>query len=456
MSRRRIALGVGANALDKVVAALIQLLMVPILASHWGLARYGGWAILTTVPGILALSDLGFANAASVRMTMQVARGELAAARTTVRSASQVVAVACVGIVVLAVILALVLPAEVILDVPQTGDQEMRLAIVMLAIYAALIMVCGLLQGVFRSTARFALGTSLSTLTTITEYGLLVSVVYLGHGIGVGAAALMLGRLSGLLVMSATAAVLRTGLLPGLNGGSQTVRRELIGPALAAMAIPLAAALLLQGTVAALGLVAGAVAVPAFVAARTLSRIGLQASQMLTTALMPEFGAATAQGNQRGVSRMVVLVLGTAAAIAIPFAAVLALAGPWIVLQWSNHHIVTSAGLMAAIAVSALFGGIWNPMSNLMLAINRQSEFAIAYSVLAAMAVLLTLALGKALGNTAPALAMGLVDCAMFVVVLRFANHNWGPVSRWSSVLAELVAEGRAALGQAVGGKRRG
>ncbi|HOB15428.1 MAG TPA: hypothetical protein PKN09_14420, partial [Novosphingobium sp.] len=70
--------------------------------------------------------------------------------------------------------------------------------------------------------------------------------------------------------------------------------------------------------------------------------------------------------------------------------------------------------------------------------------------------VLLTLALGKALGNTAPALAMGLVDCAMFVVVLRFANHNWGPVSRWSSVLAELVAEGRAALGQAVGGKRRG
>ncbi len=455
MSRQRIALGVGANALDKVIAAAIQLLLVPILASHWGLARYGGWAMLTTVPGVLALGDLGFANAATVRMTMQVARGELAQARTTIRSATQVVAMACGLIVVLVAVIAATLPAQAILDVPQTSDAEMRRAFVFLAVYAALIMGCGLMQGVFRSTQRFALGTLLSTVTAVMENGLLVLVVFQGHGIAAAATALMAGRLAGFVTMFATAAMLKTGLLPGFTGGDRQTRRDLLAPALAAMAIPLATALLLQGTVAALGFVAGAIAVPAFVTARTLSRIGLQGSQMLTTALMPEFGAATAQGNRRAVLRMFVAVLGTAAAIAVPFAVLLALAGPWIILHWSNHNIHVGEGLMLAIAASALCGGIWNPLSNLMLAINRQSEFAIAYAILAGLAVILTLALGASLGGTAPALALALVDAAMLVVVARFAVRHWGSHGDWGRTMVELSDQARSDIGRLIAGRQQ-
>lgn len=451
MNRRRIALGVGANAIDKVVAAAIQILLVPVLASHWGLARYGGWAMLTTVPGILALSDLGFANAATVRMTMQVARGELAAARITIRSATQVVGLACALIVTVVSAFALLAPAGIILDAPETTDAEMRQAFICLAVYSALIMGCGLLQGIFRSNGRFATGTALSTLTALMENGLLVSVVLLGEGLAAGAAALMLGRLTGFLTMFGVAASMRTGLLPAFSGGSPAVRRELLGPALAAMAIPLASALLLQGTVAALGFVAGTLVVPAFVAARTLSRIGLQGSQMLTTALMPEFGAATAKGDHRSVMRMFVLVLGSATAIAVPFALLLAFAGPWIVLQWSNQHIHASEGLMLAVAVSALCGGIWNPLSNLMLAINRQSEFAIAYAVLAALAVALTLSLSRTLGSTAPGIAMAMVDIAMLVVVARFALRHWISQGSLKQTAAELSQEARADLQRITG-----
>lgn len=453
MSRRRIALGVGANAIDRVVIALMTLLLVPVLASHWGLARYGGWAMLTTVPSLLALSDLGFANAAAVRMTMEIARGEVREARSTIRSATQVVAIACAVILILVGGLAWLLPDRFILDVPLTSHLEMRWAMVALAIYACLVMVCALLQGVFRSNARFALGTILSTFTTLLESGLLVLIVWLGHGIVAGAMAMMTGRLIGFLTMLIVAATLRTGVLPGLTGGSAAVRRDLLGPALAAMSIPLATALLLQGTVAALGLVAGAAMVPAFVAARTLSRIGLQGSQVLTTALMPEFGAETAKGNHRAVIRMFVAVLGTAAAIAVPFSLVLALAGPWIVSLWSNNHIVAPTSLMLAIAVSALCGGIWNPLSNLMLAVNRQSEFAIAYAVLAALGVALTLLLAPALGSTAPGLALAVVDFAMLVVVGRFALKHWVRRQNLSEVSGEMAQEARADLDRLIGRK---
>ncbi|MFM5924093.1 MAG: lipopolysaccharide biosynthesis protein [Novosphingobium sp.] len=456
MSRRRVAIGVGANALDRVALAMVQLVMVPVLASHWGLARYGGWAMLITVPGLFALGDLGFASAATVRMTMEIARGERDAARTTIRSATQVVVAACAIILAAVAALALLLPDRFILEVPQTSLLDMRWAIAVLAAYACLIMFSALLHGVFRSNSHFALGTVLSTLTTLLENGLLILAVVRGEGILAGAMALFGGRLVGFLAMFGAAAALRTGVLPALRGGNAQVRRQLLGPALAAMSIPLATALLLQGTVAALGFVAGAAAVPAFVAARTLSRIGLQGSQMLTTALMPEFGAATAKGDSRGVHRMFVAVLGTASGIAVPFALVLALAGPWIVRLWSNQQIDPPAGLMLAIAVSALCGGIWNPLSNLMLAVNRQSAFAIAYAIFAALGVVLTLALGSDLGSTAPGLALAAVDLAMLGVVGRFAARHWGAYGSWETTLRELAEDIRSDFRRLLGRDRLG
>ena len=37
-------------------------------ATHWGVERYGGWAMLMTMPALLAMGDLGFASASTVRM----------------------------------------------------------------------------------------------------------------------------------------------------------------------------------------------------------------------------------------------------------------------------------------------------------------------------------------------------------------------------------------------------
>lgn len=444
MSRRRIALGVGANLLDRFVGLGLQLAMVPILASHWGLERYGGWAMLTTVPGVLVLSDLGFATAATVRMTMQIARGEREAARTTMHSATQVVLGACLVIMVIAFGVSAVLPDSALITLPQTSPQDVRTAILCLAGYASLVILNGLILGVFRSNHRFALGSLLSTFTLLLENGLVIAVVALDQGIAGGAMALLTGRIIGIFAAFIVAGRLRTGVLPGLSAATPDVRRELLAPALAAMAIPLGLSLLLQGQVVALGLSAGAAAVPAFIAARTLSRIGLQASQSLTHPLMPEFGAATAQGSRRSVIRMFVLVLGTAGFISLLFALLLIVAGPQIVRAWSGGHIHASRELMTAIAVSALCGGIWNPLSNLMLAINQQSKFAIAFVCLAVAGIGATYALGAALGSTASALALAAIDLLMLGVVMHFALKNWGTPREWLRSLKAMAVEARS------------
>jgi len=444
LSRRRVALGIGANMLERMAGIALQLALVPVLASHWGLELYGVWAMLTALPGILLLGDLGFATAASVRMTMQIARGDRDSARITMHSASQVVLIAGAMILAVAAAVAAFMPDAALSALSAATAADLRTALVCLALYAVLIIANGLVLAVFRSNERFALGSLLSTLTLLLENILLVTVVALGHGIAIGAMAMLAGRASGTAIGLLTSARLRTGVMPGLRHGNRAARSELIGPAVAAMAIPLGLALMLQGQVVALGAAAGAATVPAFVAARTLSRLGLQLSQALAHPLIPEFGVASARGNKRGVLRMFALVLVAALFIAVTFAIILAVAGPWIVMTWSAGHIAVPRETMWAIAVSALCGGIWNPVSNLMLAINRQASFAPVLVALAAIGVLVTLSVGSWLGSTAAALAMAAVDLMMLIVVLRFGLTNWASIWDLRRTINALVDEARS------------
>lgn len=427
--------------LDRVAGIVVQLALVPILAAHWGLERYGLWGMLIALPGILLLSDLGFATAATVRMTMQIAKGQREAARVTMHSASQVVLAAAGVILALGSSVAVLLPDRAFHALSAIAPGEVRGAILCLTGYSALIVAQGLLQAVFRSNHRFAVGSLLSTATLLLENALLVGMVLMGEGVLTGAAALLAGRIAGLAIAAITAARLPGGVLPGLHMADPAVRRELLGPALAAMAIPLGLTLMVQGQVVVLGIAAGAAAVPAFVAARTLSRLGLQIAQALSNPLMPEFATVVARGNHAGTVRYFVIVLAGAMVLALGSAVLLAVAGPWIVSVWSGGHIVAAPQMMLIIVVSALAGGIWNPVSNLMLAINEHARFAPALLGLSVAGLLFTVAAGKTLGSDAAAVSMAAIDLTMLVIVTRFALAHWGKPGEWGGVLAAMARQ---------------
>ena len=46
-------MGIGASLLDRAVGVALQLALVPILAEHWGLERYGLWGMLIALPAFL-------------------------------------------------------------------------------------------------------------------------------------------------------------------------------------------------------------------------------------------------------------------------------------------------------------------------------------------------------------------------------------------------------------------
>lgn len=77
MRWRRVFLGVLSVGYSKIVVAFMQLAMVPVLATTWGLDTYGQWLMLTTVPIFLGASDFGFGTAAGNRLTAEVAKAQV-------------------------------------------------------------------------------------------------------------------------------------------------------------------------------------------------------------------------------------------------------------------------------------------------------------------------------------------------------------------------------------------
>lgn len=439
MNLRRISLGIGANIYDKMAIAAAQLAMVPVLALQWGIEVFGAWLLLATIPSFLAISDLGFATAAGTRMTMAVARGERDGAVRLFHSAWLIMLAssALAGVLALAAVWAV--PAWVL---PQAGAfpaDQARLTLALLVGYALVSLQASIFHAGLRCDGYFALAGLWNGTAVLAESLAAIAVALAGGGPVAAAATLLAVRLVAVLLEAMLMRRTVPWLTIGLGKARSDEARELVRPALAVMALPLGQACALQGTVLALGAAAGGAAVPAFVAARTLSRVGLQVTQLAVRALMPEYSAAAAREDRGAMAAMLLATLASAAIILTPFALLLGLAGPQLVALWTGGAIRVPPGLMPVMALTVVLGGYWTSLSNLILAINRHETFSYAFALLAFLAVPVSYLLARPLGATGAALALAMLDAWMCLLILKLGR-------RMLATRAELAGAARTIL----------
>jgi O-antigen/teichoic acid export membrane protein len=423
---RRVAAGIGMTVFDKLVVAGTQLALVPILASHWGLALYGQWLLLATVPQFLAMSDFGFATAAGTRMTMAVARGDRDEAVRVFQSAWRAILASGAAMIGLALAAAWLLPAALFGAAPAAPVAELRGVLAILAAYGVVAVQGSIFFAGFRAAQLFALGAFWNATVLLIENAALVATVMLGGGPMAAAAAWLTGRVIGLAGQNLLLRRRVPWLTIGLARGSWEEARALLAPAGAVMLLPIAQALVLQGMALVVGAVAGRAAVPAFAATRTLSRIGMQLCWIVGTPLMPEFSAALARDDRR---RMVAMIAGTllfSGLCVAPFALGFLVWGRDLIGLWTYGAIVPPASLVTAMGLAILCGGIWYPLSNLILAANRHAGYTVWYLGLAAAAVAVAVKLTERYGATGAAAAMAALDAAMLVIVARLAGRMFG------------------------------
>ena len=418
----RLIRGIGANTLAQVVGLIVQLVLVPVFATRWGLERYGIWLLLSSVPSYISLSDFGFATAAASDMTMRVARGDKRGALVTFQSTWILIVAVSAVLTTLFVAVAAFLPSSFLPGNATIGTSELRATLLILVLFALVCLQGSIFQAAFQCAGLYALGITLSAISTLVEGMSAVCVVMLGGSLSTLAISYLGLRIISLLVQSVVLRRSVPWLSFGVRQASWAEVKSLYRPAVAVMTLPLAQAVFLQGTVVVIGLAASPAAVPAFTAVRTLTRTGVQFATMVNHAIMPEMAGAVAVENVQLQARIIAITLQASALMVFPLACGILVLGRWFVGVWTHGAIDPSVALIAVMTLVMVLQGFWVPLSNLLLAANRHESYSYVFLATSLFFTALAYPTTLWLGPFGAGLALLGMDAVMTFHVFRIVS----------------------------------
>lgn len=428
----RLGRGTLAGIYAQFIQLAIQLISVPVLTSHWGLAGYGAWVLLFTVPQMLAMADLGLTAAGANAMTSATAQGHFEKAariHTSLRWTSLLMALT-VGSIIGIYVLGL-RPQTLDFAQPFTHGRAWVTVLAMLA-YTVLAMQNAVTAAGFRAADAFATWQTVYDTCLLTETLAALTVAAIGYGPEEVALTYLACRalFSGLLGLFLRR-IAPWSALAGWRFDSEEIRR-LIKPAVAAFMLPAAQGVTLQGSVMVIGAMAGPAAVPAFSTLRTISRTALQFTYRFNFASMPRYTVHHATGNEAGKTMLVLANLAVAALLLLPAAPVLFLLGKPIIAIWTHGVVHPSTALLGLMLAAMVLNGLWVPMSNLICAINEHARFTYFYLFCSLVSVALGALAVRHNGVEGMGMAMVAQEIVMAAWVWRMAIRRG--MIRWDMV----------------------
>lgn len=412
LARTRLAQGTAAGFYGLGVQLLVQLVSVPVLVHSWGMAGYGAWVMLFAVPSLLAMADLGLTTAGANAMTEAAAKGDRPRAARIHMALRLITALTGLVLLALAAVFIYELNPEA-LDFGTAMPREIAApTALLLCLYGFLALVNGVTLAGFRAADAFASSGLLYQTVVLVEAMVALGIAIAGGSPAEVALAYLLARLAGTVVLS----LVLHRMAPWLRG-SWTIDwsevKGLLRPALAALVLPGAHAVAIQGSVVAIGAIGGPAAVPAFSVVRTLSRTALQFAFRFNVASMPRYTVFIAQGNRERASQLVLLNLGVAALLVVPAALGLLLLGRPFIDLWTGGLVIPSFALLAVLVLAMLADAAWIPLSNLVLSVNRHGLYTYHFLVAAALSVALGALLVKDMGALGMAWALLALELVM-------------------------------------------
>lgn len=370
--------GTAANLYGQAVTIGSQLLSVPVLIAAWGLDWFGLWAMLITVPTLLLTMDFGYSAAAAGMMTRAIARGDRRDALESLQTALAVI------LVVLAVIAAGAFcfqhwaSRQSFAGVGGLTAEQVKVSAAcapFLLVYLGVSLLSGLVNAVYRVNDHYPTGVIIFETGRLVEQSLILGVALSGHSLVVATMAMVASRIT----FTSISAIIMSRVTPwarfSLSNASWARFVEMLRPALAAMFIPLCVLTGVQGVTIIVGLFLGPTLAGGFASVRVLFRMVVQVVGALTRATVPDFAHLHACGDVEATRRVALFTVIVLLGGAIFGTVGVVLFGPWFIDVWTHGKVNAPYHVYVILAAHALFGSLWNGLSNLVTGLNRHMGY---------------------------------------------------------------------------------
>jgi len=386
---KRVVAGMGANAYGQAVTILIQLASLPIFLSRWDLKTYGVWLTLSAIPAYLSIADVGMVTIASNRMSMMIGAKDTKGANRIFQSAQLFVLSSCLLVAFVTLPLIALAPLEAL------SNPDARLALSALVICVLLSMMSGLSGAVFKATQRYATGTGLEVTARLLEWlGAMLGLVLYGSFTGV-ALGMLLVRITALLTIGYLSTRRQSEFSWGGHAAASQEIRDMIKPSLGFMVFPIGNALSIQGFTLLTAHLLGPAAVAIFNTYRTLARLAIQVTSILSHALWPEFSrlfGARKYDSLKSIFYRAAL-LGFFGSALLSF--LIYLAGPMILELWTHGKIEFLPYAMGLLLLYAAVGGFWHVPRVLLMSTNNHTRLGVIYLIVSAFSLIAAWPLGE-------------------------------------------------------------
>jgi O-antigen/teichoic acid export membrane protein len=426
----RLRRGLGAQGFSQLVQIFIRLAEVPLLLAFWGSRLYGEWLMVAAIPAFLAMSDGGFAGAASREMAMRSGAGDRLGTLAVFQSIWALLLVVSAGLFFVAAGVVEALPLGTWLGFEEISAASLKVILLLLIVHVLVGFQGGLLYGGFWCSGRYPLGMTWMALTYLFEFVGLVVAVILGGGPVEAAAGFLAGRVMGTIILWLTLRGATPWLKFGFSKVSTKEIRRLTPPAFASLAFPLGNALNIQGMRLVVGLVLGPAAVAVFAPIRTLTRLALQPMAIINSLIQPEMGTAFGKGDTVLFARL--FARSCQASVWLCLAGCLALVaiGNWLLPLWTAGKVEMHWPLFLLLLGAVAINATWYTALMVPYATNRHGRIAVFYSAIyGATAFVLAYAGAIFFGYVGVGAALLFVEAVMAVYVvlaaLKLSGQLW-------------------------------
>jgi len=418
-STERILKSSTASTASLITRIAQQLLLVPILVTAWSTELYGEWLIISAIPIFLSLSDFGFVLAGSNELARRASMEDKDSVQDFYNVYSVYFQRWSLVIVLILAVCSFLLPLKKLMGLHLLSSLETSSIFFLLSLVALISQNSLTLFAGLRAKGKTHYGLWIRVIQALFQILLSFILIWLLESTPIVLA-------SGMFLLSLASYWLEWFLLKRL-GVSQKANiflplknkiqmRAYFSMGLEMMLIPLAQALIMQGSIILIGELLGPVYAVLFATHRTLTRLSSSVLQVFSNPLMAEAGLMQDSKDKKLLTKIVCLLSRVTFWLSILIFIGFMLFAEWIYTLWVQDKIDFDFNLIVILLIGVVAESLWRIIASVRMGSNRHRSIAWSYFIFTLIGLSLANYLSIDYGILGIALGVTLVDVFMMIL----------------------------------------